>query len=139
MEFRSRRDLKTTWGPAEPLQWATVIGLVDSAREKNKARAVVEIYMNRGRYPLWACNLPIPLIERARHDPRASGQRHFDSGRSGRGIGDHCCLHAPGGRRLYGAGLEPVSRRAGRFCARPALRRPPEAGLRAPNANPCPP
>ena len=42
MEFRSRRDLKTTWGPAEPLQWATVIGLVDSASEKNKARVVVE-------------------------------------------------------------------------------------------------
>jgi len=40
MEFRSRRDLKITWGPAEPLQWATVAGLVDSASEKNKARAV---------------------------------------------------------------------------------------------------
>jgi len=33
MEFRSRRDLKTTWGPAEPPQWATVVGLVDSASE----------------------------------------------------------------------------------------------------------
>ena len=28
------------------------VGLVDSARETNKARAVAEIYLNRGRYPL---------------------------------------------------------------------------------------
>ena len=47
-------DLGSTWGPAEPLQWATVVGLVGSAREKNKARAVIEIYripMKRGRCP----------------------------------------------------------------------------------------
>ena len=42
MEFRSRRDLTIAWGPAEPLQWATVVGLVDSASKENKARAVVE-------------------------------------------------------------------------------------------------
>ena len=30
------------------------VSLVDSAREENKARAVVEIFLNRGRYPLWA-------------------------------------------------------------------------------------
>jgi len=51
-EFRSRWDLNTTLEPAEPLQWATAVGLVDGAREKNKARAVVGIYLNRGRYPL---------------------------------------------------------------------------------------
>ena len=81
-------DLGATWGPAEPLQWATVVGLVDSAREleliqshmaqkpvlrrevgcacvgsvreENTARAVVDIYLNRGRYPIWACTLSIP-------------------------------------------------------------------------------
>ena len=47
-EFRSRWDLNITWGPAKPLQRATVVGLVDSAREENKTRAVVEIYLNRG-------------------------------------------------------------------------------------------
>ena len=52
LQPRSWWDLGTTWGPAEPLQWATVVGLVDSASEKYKARAVVEIYLNRGRYPL---------------------------------------------------------------------------------------
>jgi len=41
-EFSSRWDQNITWGPAEPLQWATVVGLVDSAREKNKARVVIE-------------------------------------------------------------------------------------------------
>jgi len=61
-EFRSRWELNTTWGPAEPLQWATVVGLVDSARENIK-RAVAEIYLNRGRYPLWAYTLLIPPIE----------------------------------------------------------------------------
>jgi len=40
MEFRSRRDLKTTWGPAEPLNF------VDSAREESKAFAVAKIYLN---------------------------------------------------------------------------------------------
>jgi len=39
------------------------VGFVDSAREKNKARAVVGICMNRGRYPIRACALLIPLIE----------------------------------------------------------------------------
>jgi len=43
--FRSRWDLNIAWGPTEPLQWATVAGSVDSAREKNIARAVVEIYL----------------------------------------------------------------------------------------------
>ena len=42
------------------------VGFVDSAREENKARAVVDIYLNRGRYPLWACTLLIPLIENRR-------------------------------------------------------------------------
>ena len=37
-------DLNTTRGPAEPLQWATVVGLVVSARATSKARAVDEIY-----------------------------------------------------------------------------------------------
>ena len=43
--FRSRLDLSTTLGPDKPLglKWATVAGLVDSAREENKARAVAEI------------------------------------------------------------------------------------------------
>jgi len=51
--FRSRWDLNIAWGPAKLLQWATIAGLVDSAREENKARAVVEIYcipLKRGRY-----------------------------------------------------------------------------------------
>jgi len=39
LQPRSRWDLVTTWGPAEPLQWATVVALVDSASEKNKARS----------------------------------------------------------------------------------------------------
>ena len=34
-----RIQMNKTWGPAEPLQRATVVGLVDSAREENKARA----------------------------------------------------------------------------------------------------
>jgi len=46
--FRSRWDLNVAWGPAKLLQWATVVGLVDSAREENKARAVIEIYLHRG-------------------------------------------------------------------------------------------
>jgi len=41
----SRWDLNIAWGPAKLLQWATVVGLVDSAREESKARAVVEIYL----------------------------------------------------------------------------------------------
>ena len=48
MEFRSRKDMKITWGPAKLLQRATVIGFVDSAREKNKARAVVRTYLEPG-------------------------------------------------------------------------------------------
>jgi len=39
------------------------VGFVDSAREENNARAVIEIYLNRVRYPLWAYTLSIPLIE----------------------------------------------------------------------------
>jgi len=52
-EFRSRWDLNITQGPAKPLQWATVVGLVGSVSERTKACAVVEIYLtslNRGRY-----------------------------------------------------------------------------------------
>jgi len=51
-EFRSRWDLSTAWGPANPLQWATVVGLVDSASEENKARAVVEIYLEPRAIPI---------------------------------------------------------------------------------------
>ena len=36
------------WRPAKLLQWATVAGLVDSAKEENKARAVVKIYLEPG-------------------------------------------------------------------------------------------
>ena len=36
---------------------------VDNAREKNKARTVVEICLNRGRYPVRAYTLLIPLFE----------------------------------------------------------------------------
>ena len=39
------------------------VGLVDSAREENKAREVAEIYLNRGRYPIWAYTLSIPQTE----------------------------------------------------------------------------
>jgi len=51
---RSWWDLGTTWGPSEPLQWAAVVGLIDSASEKNKARAAVEIHLEPGviRTPL---------------------------------------------------------------------------------------
>jgi len=35
-KFISWRDLYIAWGPAEPLQWATVAGFDDSAREKTK-------------------------------------------------------------------------------------------------------
>ena len=35
--FRSRWDLNIAWGPVEPLQWATLVGAVDSAREKNQS------------------------------------------------------------------------------------------------------
>ena len=48
-EFRSRWDLNITWGPAKPLKCATVVSLVDSAREENKARAVAGIYLSQGR------------------------------------------------------------------------------------------
>jgi len=46
----ARRETRLRWylsimrGPAKPLQWATKAGSVDSAREKDKARAVAEIY-----------------------------------------------------------------------------------------------
>ena len=65
---------KPTWNTKQRLvrqqecghQDQSEVGFVDSARETNKARAVVEIYLNRGRYPLWACTLLIPLIENRR-------------------------------------------------------------------------
>jgi len=37
------------------------VGFVDSAREENKARAVVDIYLNRGRYNDAYTPLSIPL------------------------------------------------------------------------------
>jgi len=67
LQSKSWWDLGTTWGPAEPLQWATEVGLVDSTIEKNKARAAVEIYRTpliRGRCPGLHCT---PLIPPRRH------------------------------------------------------------------------
>ena len=61
------------------------------------------------------------------------GPAAFRQRRSGPGIGDHRCPHAPGGRRLSGAGLEPVSRRGDR-----ALLRSPSASA-APRRPACAP
>jgi len=41
LQARSWWDLGTTWGPAEPLQWTTevgLVGLVESAREKQACK-----------------------------------------------------------------------------------------------------
>jgi len=50
-------------GCVRPIFQEDSVGLVDGAREENKARAVVDIYLNRERYPIWTCTLSIPLIE----------------------------------------------------------------------------